>query len=181
MGAAHSSADVEERESLLGSSSATIGSLKAKLGLAKQEPPPEKPCPCLPELSYSTRLAGFAFCFSMGLLLSFTSMSSFPGVLLGHPGPFAFKYTLGNALSICSYCFLVGPRRQCAGMFSSQRRLATLAYLGALAVTMLSIFYLHSRIITVMALAMQVVAMAYYALSYIPYGHMMLARLGGFG
>ena len=55
--------DIEERESLLGgSSAATLGSLKAKLGLGKREPPPEPPCPCLPELSYTMRFGGFVFC-----------------------------------------------------------------------------------------------------------------------
>mmetsp|Transcript_49837 Transcript_49837/g.129845 ORF Transcript_49837/g.129845 Transcript_49837/m.129845 type:complete len:182 (+) Transcript_49837:68-613(+) len=180
MGASHSRSnepDEEERASLLGSgASSAIGSLKEKMGLAKPEP---SPCPCLPDLSYTSRILGFAFCFCLGMLLSLTSMSSFAGVLLGHPGPFAFKYTVGNILSICSYCFLVGPARQCAGMFAPARRLATLAYMGSLVVTLLSVIYLRSLIVTTAALCLQFVAMIYYALSYIPYGHSMLSRALG--
>ena len=173
--------DIEERESLLGgSSAATLGSLKAKLGLGKREPPPEPPCPCLPELSYTMRFGGFVFCFLLGCLVSFTSMSSFAGVLLGHPGPFAFKYSLGNLLSLFSYCFLVGPKAQCAGMFAPQRRVATLAYLSSLAATLTSVLYLRSFIITLCCIVLQAVAMVYYAISYIPYGHTMLNRVIGF-
>ena len=34
-------------------------------------------------------------------------------LFLGNPTPFAFKYTLGNLLSLGSTTFLVGPKRQC--------------------------------------------------------------------
>ena len=177
MGASLSAEPDEEKQSLLGAgASSTLGSLKAKLGLAKPEP---SPCPCLPAMDYSMRIMGFLFCMGCGLLLSLTSMSSFTGVLLGHPGPFAFKYTLGNILSICSYCFLVGPARQCAGMFAPARRFATLCYFGSLAATLLSIFYLRSFVVTLAAVAIQFVAMVYYALSYIPYGHSMCSRALG--
>ena len=177
--------DDEERQSLLGegSASSTIGALKNKaaiaVGLAKPEPPPSA-CSCLPELSYTTRIAGFAFCFMLGLLLSLTSMSSFASLLTGHPGPFAFKYTLGNCLSLCSYCFLVGPRAQCAGMFAPTRVIATIAYLGSFALTLISIFVLRSFIVTIVAICLQFVAMLYYALSYIPFVQKFFFRALGF-
>ena len=185
LSAAEREAAETERESLLGGNGsaamaeAGLSKLKEKLGITN--PPEEPPCPCLPDLSYATRMMGFAFCFLLGLLLSLTSMSSFAGVLVGHPGPFAFKYTLGNVLSICSYCFLVGPKHQCAGMFAPQRRSATLAFLVSLAVTLVSVFYLRSFFVTVSAIVLQFVAMVYYALSYIPYGHAMCSRVFGLG
>ena len=116
-------------------------------------------------------------CFGFGLLLSLTSMSSFAAVLLGNPLPFAFKYTVGNLLSLCSYCFLVGPQRQCAGMFGPERRCSTLVYLGSLGATLFCVYRLHSYALTLSAIALQFCAMVYYALSYIPFGHTLLCRL----
>jgi len=175
-------ADEEEQQSLLGDSAASSARdytqrAARALGLKPSPPPPPG---CLPELSYSTRLAGFAFCFILGTLLSLTSMSSFAGVLLGNPLPFAFKYTVGNLLSLFSYCFLVGPARQCSGMFGRERCCSTVLYLGSLAATLFCVFFLHSYVLTLVAIAVQFCAMLYYALSYLPFGHSMLRRMLGF-
>ena len=168
--------DVEEQASLLGEASASAAaSLRDRVGLAAKPPPPTPPPRswwhgCLPELSYSTRLGGFAFCFLLGTLFSLISLTSFSSVLLGNPGPFAFKYTVGNVLSICSYCFLVGPAKQCAGMFAPERRLLTLCYLLSFGATLFCTFYLKNWLCTTLALAAQSVAMLLYALSYLPAG-----------
>ena len=65
-------------------------------------------------------------------------------------------------------------------MFAPQRRVATLAYLSSLAATLTSVLYLRSFIITLCCIVLQAVAMVYYAISYIPYGHTMLNRVIGF-
>ena len=174
----------EERATLLGGAKSAAraaapaaAALKAKLGLAPKPPPPPAtclerwcPCSCCPELSYTTRLGGFLFCFMLGWFLSLTSLTSFGEVLLGNPMPFAFKYTVGNVLSLCSYTFLVGPARQCSGMCSAERRIGTIFYLGSFCATLVSVFYLRSRPLTVLALVVQFVAMAHSALSYLPSG-----------
>jgi hypothetical protein len=64
-------------------------------------------------------------------------------------------------------------------MFAPQRRVSTLAYLGSLAATLTSVLYLRSFIITLCCIVLQAVAMVYYAMSYIPYGHTMLNRVIG--
>jgi hypothetical protein len=53
---------------------------------------------------------------------------------------------VGNVLSLGSYCFLVGPERQCKGMFAPERRNSTIAYLGSLVATLVCIFYLRCHI-----------------------------------
>lgn len=175
MGASSSSRQVEEddeeQQSLLGS---TASSLKARLGLAPPPPPPP-PKTCVQrvtqlEMSYTTRLGGFAFCFILGWMLSLTSFTSFGALLLGNPLPFAFKYTIGNALSMCSFCFLQGPARQLRGMCSSERRVSTLCYLLSLAATLYCVFSLRSKLLSIVCIAAQFLAAAYYALSYLPTG-----------
>ena len=93
-----------------------------------------------------------------------------PRQLLGNPAPFAFKYTVGNVLSLCSYAFLVGPARQCTGMFAPERALFTVCYLGSFATTLFCVFYLKNWLCTLLALVVQFAAMVLYALSYLPAG-----------
>ena len=164
-------AEVEE-EPLLSRAQHSVGSfagnLGSRLGLTPAPPPPPRTClegildrvfSCFPALSYTTRLAGFFFFFILGVMLSITSLSSFGSVLLGNPGPFAFKYTVGNLLSIFSMCFLSGPQKQCAGMCSKARRGATLMYAGSLIATLVCVFYLRSWLLTMVAVAAQFIAM----------------------
>ena len=129
-GAADAASSEDDDE---GDEESTLLGIRRRLGYAPSKP---KHCAWMPELSYSARLGGFAITFMLGVLLSLTSFSSFGSVLLGNPGPWAFKYTLGNVFSISSYCFLVGPARQCSGMFAAERRLYTLLYLGTLSTTL---------------------------------------------
>ena len=106
----------------------------------------------------------------LGVSFSLLSLGSFSSVLLGNPAPFAFKYTVGNVLSLSSYCFLVGPAKQCSGMFSAERRLITMCYLGSFGATLFCVFQLKNWLFTLVALAGQFVAMVLYALSYLPAG-----------
>ena len=73
-------------------------------------------------------------------------------------------------LSLCSYCFLVGPAKQCSGMFAPNRCLITSFYLGSFAATLVCCFYLKNWLFTLVALATQFVAMLLYALSFLPAG-----------
>ena len=98
-------------------------------------------------------------------------------MLLGSPGPFAFKYTVGNVLSVSSYCFLHGPAAQCKAMFAPGKRLTTLAYLGSLGGTLFCVFYLRNYALTLLALAVQSAAMLYYACHFFPLGQSMLTAL----
>ena len=76
-------------------------------------------------------------------------------MLLGNPAPFAFKYTIGNVLSICSYCFLVGPVNQINGMFAPDRRLITLCYLTSCVGTLICVFWLKNWLWTLIVLTVQ--------------------------
>ena len=123
-----------------------------------------------PSLTFKQRLYGFAICFGVGITISVTSMLSFNQLLGGNPVPFAIKYTTGNVLSLLSTCFLVGPKRQLRNMTAATRWVAALIYLVAMAMTLVSCFVIKSGLIVLICIVVQFCAMAWYALSYIPYG-----------
>jgi hypothetical protein len=70
----------------------------------------------------------------------------------------------------CSTFFLNGPVAQVKSMFAADRFIATLMYLGTLALTLGLALSGQPVGWVVAALILQVIAMCWYALSYIPYG-----------
>ena len=130
-----------------------------------------------PSLSLKERLIGFGLCFGLGLLFQFMSLGSILGVLLGRPNKFAFLYTCGNLISIFGTFFLVGPTRQLKNMANPYRRKATTVFLSAIVLTFISLYLLHSRILTIISVIIQFGAYIYYIMSYIPYGQECLNAL----
>ena len=112
-------------------------------------------------------------------LLSLTSLPSFGALLAGNPTPFALKYTLGSLLSMGASGFLVGPAKQCEGMCAPVRRFASLLYVASLCATLFCIFRLHDRLLTSVAMCLQLAAMVWYCLTYVPFGGVLLRRCLG--
>eukprot|EP00908_Phaeocystis_cordata_P014902 Transcript_26011.p4 GENE.Transcript_26011~~Transcript_26011.p4 ORF type:complete len:203 (-),score=80.57 Transcript_26011:123-731(-) len=127
-------------------------------------------CACCPALTYKQRLIGVATCLALGAILSLSSLLSFAKLLLGNPAPFAFKYTAGNLLSLGATSFLVGPVRQLKDMLAPSRRAASAMYLATLAGTLVSVFVLRLASLSLLCIALQMLALTWYTLSYIPYG-----------
>ena len=130
-----------------------------------------------PSLSLKERLIGFGICFGLGLLFQFMSMGSILGVLLGRPNKFAFLYTCGNLISIFGTFFLVGPKRQFKNMANPYRRKASMIFLSSIVLTFISLYILHSRILTILFVIIQFGSYIYYIMSYIPYGQECLNAL----
>ena len=125
-------------------------------------------------LTRTQRLLGFLVCFGMGMLLSLMA----PMFVL-RPVKLATTLSLGNLLSIGSMTFLVGPSKQCASMMDSSRWIATSIYLASLILTLLAAFLLKSRLVCLVCIVVQYAALAWYSLSYIPYGQAMVMRFLG--
>jgi hypothetical protein len=142
------------------------------LGAAKEEQDSGlvRVCKCCPALSLKQRIIGAFTCLAIGCLLSLGSLMSIAKLLMGNPIPFAFKYTLGNLLSLGATSFLVGPTRQLKQMMEPSRRLASIAYFGTLIGTLVCIFVLHSGLLSLVFILLQFFALTWYILSYIPYG-----------
>ncbi|KAL1502976.1 hypothetical protein AB1Y20_011047 [Prymnesium parvum] len=143
------------------------------LSLAHDKPsdtPLGRACACCPALTFKQRLAGALACLAIGTLLSLFSLGSVAKLLLGNPLPFALKYTIGNLLSLGASSFLVGPAKQCRDMLAPSRRLASLVYMATLVATLLSVFVFKLVVLALLCILLQALALAWYVLSYIPYG-----------
>ena len=64
--------------------------------------------------------------------------------------------TVGNLLPLGATSFIVGPKRQCRDMLVPQRRLASLAYIGTLVGTLMSIFVFHTALLSLLFIVLQV-------------------------
>lgn len=125
-------------------------------------------------LTRTQRLLGFVVCFGMGMLLSLLA----PAFIL-RPVKLATTLTIGNLLSIGSMMFLVGPAKQCASMMDKKRWISTTVYLGSLVFTLLAAFYLKSILICLLCILIQYASLAWYSLSYIPYGQDIVLKMIG--
>merc|ERR1712087_666971 len=134
-------------------------------------------CKCCPVLTYKQRMLGFIACFILGGILSLSALSSIGSLLLGNAAPFAFKYTAGNLLSIGSSSFLVGPAKQCRDMLAPERFYASIICVVTLAGTLWSVFSIKIQILTFIFVVMQMCALTWYMLSYVPYGQQCVRRL----
>mmetsp|Transcript_17478 Transcript_17478/g.37968 ORF Transcript_17478/g.37968 Transcript_17478/m.37968 type:complete len:231 (+) Transcript_17478:8-700(+) len=127
-------------------------------------------------LSYSQRLTLFAACFAGGVGMLFLAVLMLPMIVL-RPAKFALAFTFGNLLCLGSTAFLVGVRAQLSAMFHPVRWVAACLYCGGLCITLFACFYGGSlRYLLVLAsIIVEVLAMIWYALSYIPYARQLIS------
>jgi len=144
----------------------------------KEEPSLLEEANQLCSLSWKHRLYGFLICFALGALFSLIAIF-FVGSIVIRPSAFAVPYTLGNICALGSTMFLMGPWRQIKNMFNPTRLIATLVYLGALALTLYAAFGLKSAILVLLAVIIQFCALVWYSLSYIPYARTLCTKCLG--
>ena len=129
------------------------------------------------DMSWTTRIQGFLLFLALGFVASTLSWVALAG---GAYTKYAALSTLANIMSLFSTTLLMGPRRQCKAMWDPSRQQATGAYLGAIVLTLVAAFMLHSPVLCALCSTVQYLALIWYSLSYVPYGHeMALSCLGG--
>eukprot|EP00884_Botryococcus_braunii_P018939 jgi/Botrbrau1/5729/Bobra.0134s0005.1 len=126
-------------------------------------------------LTKTQRAYGFITCLALSLIFGF--LASF--FLVISPRRFAILYTLSNVLSIASTMFLMGPIKQLSNMFDKGRIFATLAYLVSMFLTLFAALYMRSVILTLFFFAIQICALIWYSISYIPYAREMAWKVIG--
>ncbi|XP_060776127.1 SFT2 domain containing 2a isoform X2 [Neoarius graeffei] len=119
-------------------------------------------------LSWTTRVRGFGVCMGIGILFSVLGVCCLfiprIGIIL-----FIVLYTFGNICSLASTMFLMGPVKQLKRMFDKTRAFATVVMLACLVLTLCAAFWWKIFILTFLFVILQVIAFAWYGLSYIPF------------
>eukprot|EP00210_Caulerpa_lentillifera_P009264 g8829.t1 len=86
------------------------------------------------------------------------------------PATFAVLYTLGLICFIGSTFFLMGPLSQLKSMTKQHRLPASFAFLALICLTLWAAFGVKSTILVLIFFVLQLIALAWYVLTYIPYG-----------
>ncbi|KAH1121272.1 hypothetical protein J1N35_004432 [Gossypium stocksii] len=112
----------------------------------------------------------FGLFLAAGVFFVFIAFTMFLPVMVLMPQKFAICFTLGCGFIIGSFFALRGPKNQLAHMSSKERLPFTLGFIGSMVGTMYVSMVLHSYILSVLFSVVQVLALAYYAVSYFPGG-----------
>ncbi|XP_004498485.1 uncharacterized protein [Cicer arietinum] len=123
-------------------------------------------------LSTTQRLYGFAACLVAGLACMILSM-----IVFAKPIKFAVLFTFGNLLAVGSTAFLLGPAQQMEIMFDPVRVFATAIYLGCVVIALICALLIHSKVLTLIAIIIEIGALIWYSLSYIPFARRMVSEL----
>ena len=107
-------------------------------------------------------VAGAAVCFLVAFL--------FLPVLALRPRKFVTLWTVGSLLFISSFAALQGPVAYIKHLASGPRLPFTACYFGSMALTLYFSIGLGSTILTIVAAAVQIVALLWYLVSYFPMG-----------
>ncbi|XP_032382702.1 SFT2 domain containing 2a [Etheostoma spectabile] len=127
-------------------------------------------------LGWGTRVKGFVACFVVGA--GFTvlgvGMLWLPRIGLTI---FIVFYTLGNICALGSTMFLMGPMKQLKRMCDKTRALATAIMITCLVLTLCAAFWWKNFGLALLFCILQVLAFAWYSLSYIPFMREALLKL----
>lgn len=124
---------------------------------------------CLPSLSKKQRIIGFMTSLVLGIICFGLAISFLP-MLVINPRKFSLLFSLGSLFTISSFSFLWGPYNHITHLFGKERLPFTLVYFTTLTATLYFAMGLQSAILTPIAAVMQVIALVWFVISYIPGG-----------
>jgi hypothetical protein len=126
---------------------------------------------CCPKLTFKQRLIGFCSCAGFGYLLSLIgTLTLIGGATPENLRTFAILYVMGNIIALVATGFLLGPAAQCTKMWAETRRYSTAFYLIMLIVVFSVALTKQHIALIFFCLFIQILAGAWYALSYVPFG-----------
>ncbi|VDM60765.1 unnamed protein product [Angiostrongylus costaricensis] len=128
--------------------------------------------PSSSSLTWETRLQCFVGCLLLSVI---SSICAGYLLLLTKVNGFCIMSSIGAILSIASTCFLMGPVEQCRKMFDKTRWLASLLYVGFIALLLLALI-LKNAPLALVCIGGQYIAMAWYSFSYIPYARLVCSK-----
>ncbi|KAG4912187.1 hypothetical protein JHK82_052770 [Glycine max] len=98
-------------------------------------------------------------------------------IVFAKPIKFAALFTFGNLLAVGSTAFLLGPAQQLGMMVDPVRVFATAIYLGCVVIALICALWIHSKVLTIIAIIIEIGALIWYSLSYIPFARRMVSEL----
>jgi hypothetical protein len=119
-------------------------------------------------LTKMQRIYGFFMALGMGVVFFVIAISFLPMIAL-FPKKFAFFFTCGNVFCVASTVFLVGFRRQLESMMESHRFQAASAYMVSMFMTLAAALHWQSSLLALIFACIQLAAVLWYSLSYVPY------------
>jgi hypothetical protein len=125
-------------------------------------------------LNKTQRVYGFLICLGCAVFFGFIS-----SLFVVMPTKFAVLFTFANIFAIASTMFLSGPLTHAKKMMEKGRIVATVIYFSSMGLTLFCAIHLHSAILTLLAMIVQLAALAWYCLSYIPYARQLASRMFG--
>ncbi|URE21585.1 Got1/Sft2-like family [Musa troglodytarum] len=118
------------------------------------------------------RLYGFAASLVIGFAFVLLSL-----IVFYRPIKFGIMFTFGNILAVGSTAFLIGPVQQARMMLDPVRIYATAIYVGSAIVALVCALWIHSKMLTLIAIIIEICALVWYSLSYVPFARRMVSEL----
>jgi len=125
--------------------------------------------PILPSLTRTQRITGFFLCLLMGVFCFVMAGFIAPFMLL-KARKFVLLYTMGSLFTIGSFSLLWGPVNHVKHLCSFGRLPFTAAYFGSMFATLYMAMILKSTVLTAVCAVVQILALIWYFVSYIPGG-----------
>ncbi|EDO46566.1 predicted protein, partial [Nematostella vectensis] len=125
--------------------------------------------PYLPSLSRKQRILGFFMCLLMGVFCFVMAGFIAPFIVL-KARKFVMLYTMGSLFTIGSFSLLWGPVNHVKHLCSLGRLPFTAAYFGSMIATLYMALIVRSTILTALFAVVQIIALIWYFVSYIPGG-----------
>ncbi|KAG5421209.1 SFT2 [Candida metapsilosis] len=120
-------------------------------------------------LSRFERLVGFGCCLAASILCFVLCFFMFP-VLALRPRKFGLLWTGGSVLFIFSFGILQGPHSYIRHLLSRDRIVFTTVFFTSILLTLYSSVVVKSSLLTIFTSIIEILAVAYYTVSYFPFG-----------
>ncbi|ORX97736.1 SFT2-domain-containing protein [Basidiobolus meristosporus CBS 931.73] len=127
-------------------------------------------------LTYWQRWVGFFICVGVGLLCFTLAFFTLP-IIVVRPQKFALAFTMGSILMMTSFALLKGPVSHFRHIISKERLPFTLTYGSSLLLTLYFAVVAHQYIGTIIFCVIQLIALVWYFVSYLPGGTASLISL----
>lgn len=121
------------------------------------------------QLSRVERFIAFAACLTASFLCFIICFFMFP-ILALKPRKFGILWSMGSLLFVVSFGALQGPVSYIKHLTSSSRIVFTLIFFISVLSTLYCAVVLKSAILTIIASVIELFAIAYYTISYFPFG-----------